>query len=69
MYSGVAADDVILRAPARRGPKNLFFFLLEDGNPNQKRILRCAQNDTLLSLYRNDENALILFCVICEICG
>jgi len=25
MYSVVAADDVILRVPARRGPKNLLF--------------------------------------------
>ena len=46
MYSAVTADDVILRAPACRGPKNLFF-LLEDGDPNKEQILRFAQNDAI----------------------
>ena len=57
MYSAVAADDVILRAPACRGPKNLLF-LLGIEIQRKKQILRCAQNDTILSLYRNAEHAI-----------
>ena len=40
LYSVHAADDVILRAPACRGPKNLLF-LLGMVNP-KKQILRGA---------------------------
>ena len=58
MYS---ADDVILRADAFGRPEESAFSLLEDGNPNKKQILRYAQNDALLSLYRNDENTLVAF--------
>ena len=57
MYSAGAADDVILRADVLGRPEESVF-LLEDGNPNKKQILRGvypersrrAQNDTLLSL-------------------
>ena len=56
LYSVHAADDVILRAPACRGPKNLLS-LLGIEIQRKEQILRCAQNDTILSLYRNAENA------------
>ena len=57
MYSAVVADDVILRADAFCRPEESVC-LLEDGNAKKKQILRCAQNDTTMILYRNDENAL-----------
>ena len=41
LYSALAADDVILRAPACRGPKNLLF-LLGIEIQRKKQILRGA---------------------------
>ena len=41
MYSVVAADDVNLRADAFCRPEESVF-LLEDGNPKKKQILRGA---------------------------
>ena len=46
MYRVVAADDVILRAPARRGPKNLLF-PQRIADLKEKRILRFAQDDSI----------------------
>ena len=46
MYSTVAADDVILRVPAFRGPKNLLF-PQRIADRKEKQILRFAQDDSI----------------------
>ena len=50
MYSVVAADDVILRAPACRDPKNLLF-PQRIADRKDKQILRCAQDDSIAFCY------------------
>ena len=46
LYSALASDDVILRAPARRGPKNLLF-PQRIADFKEKQILRFAQDDNI----------------------
>ena len=50
MYSAVAADDVILRAPACRGTKNPLF-PQRIADLKEKQILRCAQDDSIAFCY------------------
>ena len=57
LYSTVAADDVILRADGFCRTEESAVSL-QDKNPKKQQIPRCAQNDTIISLYSNDENGL-----------